>query len=196
VSGTFSTIQKEIYEIVLRANTESIHAIRPGITNKNLHLSASEIIAGGLKDLGLMKGNIQDAVQKGAHALFFPHGLGHMLGLDVHDMEGLGEQYVGYDDEVQRSDQFGTAYLRLGKKLQPGYVVTIEPGIYFIPALIDLWKGEKKFKEFIDYDRLEAYRDFGGIRIEDNVLVTDSSHRVLGKPIPKTITEIETEMGK
>lgn len=196
VSGTFSTIQKEIYEIVLRANTESINAIRPGITNKNLHLSASEIIAGGLKDLGLMKGNIQDAVQKGAHALFFPHGLGHMLGLDVHDMEGLGEQYVGYDDEVQRSDQFGTAYLRLGKKLQPGYVVTIEPGIYFIPALIDLWKGEKKFKEFIDYDRLEAYRDFGGIRIEDNVLVTDSSHRVLGKPIPKTITEIETEMGK
>ena len=196
VSGSFNTMQKEIYEIVLKANTDSIKAVRPGITNKDLHLLASEIIAGGLKDLGLMKGNVADAVLQGAHALFFPHGLGHMLGLDVHDMEGLGERYVGYDEEVKRSEQFGTAYLRLGKKLQPGYVLTIEPGIYFIPALMDLWGKEKKFREFIDYDRLETYRDFGGIRIEDNVLVTDKGYRLLGKPIPKTVEEVETEMKK
>lgn len=196
VSGTFSARQREIYEIVLKANTESIKDVNPEITNKELHTKACGIIAGGLKDLGLMKGNIQDAVQQGAHALFFPHGLGHMLGLDVHDMEGLGEQYVGYNEQVKRSDQFGTAYLRLGKKLQPGYVLTIEPGIYFIPALIDLWKEEKKFRGFIDYERLESYRDFGGIRIEDDVLVTEKGYRLLGKPIPKTVEEVETEMKK
>jgi Xaa-Pro aminopeptidase len=196
VSGTFNTRQKEIYELVLKTNMESIKAIRPGISNKDLHTRACELIAGGLKELGLMKGNIQDAVQQGAHALFFPHGLGHMLGLDVHDMEGLGENYVGYDKEVKRSDQFGTAYLRLGKKLEPGYVFTIEPGIYFIPALIDLWQEEKRFRDFIDYDRLESYRDFGGIRIEDDVLVTEQGYRVLGKPIPKTVGEVESEMAK
>jgi len=196
VSGKFSQRQKEIYEIVLKANKETISSIKAGITNKSLHMMASEIMATGLKDLGLMKGNIEEAVSQGAHALFFPHGLGHMLGLDVHDMEGLGEDYVGYDEEVQRSKQFGTAYLRLGKKLQSGYVITIEPGLYFIPALIDLWKGENRFKEFINYEKVESYKDFGGIRIEDDILVTAEGYRLLGKPIPKTVEEVEAEMAK
>ena len=180
---------------MLKANMETIKGIRPGIMNKDLHLLAAEIIAGGLKDLGLMKGEINEAVAAGAHALFFPHGLGHMLGLDVHDMEGLGENFVGYDDSVKRSDQFGLAYLRLAKKLKPGFVFTIEPGIYFIPALIELWRSEKKHVEFINYDKLDAYLDFGGIRVEDDVLVTEDSYQVLGKPIPKTVDEIEKTMG-
>ena len=141
--------------------------------------------------MGLMKGDIDDAVKEGAHALFFPHGLGHLLGLDVHDMEDLGEDYVGYDDKTKRSDQFGLAYLRFAKELRPGHVLTVEPGIYFIPALIDKWKGEKKFGQFIDYERVEQYRVFGGVRIEDNVLVTESGNRVLGKSIPKTVKEVE-----
>ena len=128
---------------------------------------------------------MDEAVKVGAHALFFPHGLGHHMGLDVHDMEGLGEDNVGYDDEIRRSSQFGTAYLRLGKRLQTGFVLTVEPGIYFIPALIDKWKSEGQFTDFINYEKVETYRDFGGIRIEDDILVTDSGHRLLGKPIPK-----------
>lgn len=196
VGGKFTSDQKEVYKIVLAANTESIKEIRPGIPFRNIHLNSARIIAEGLKEIGLMKGNIDKAVKAGAHALFYPHGLGHMLGLDVHDMEGLGEDYVGYDSSVKRSTQFGTAYLRLAKKLKPGYILTIEPGIYFIPALIDQWKAEKLFREFINYDKVEKYRNFGGIRIEDNVLVTDKGHRVLGKPIPKTIKEIEDLMKK
>lgn len=196
VGGRFSQKQKEIYEIVLNANLESIYEIKPGILFKDIHNMAAKIIAEGLKELGIMRGNMEEAVRAGAHALFFPHGLGHMLGLDVHDMEGLGENYVGYNDTVQRSDQFGTAYLRLGKNLQPGYVLTVEPGIYFIPALIDLWKKEKKFHAFINYDTVDSYRNFGGIRIEDDVLVTEAGHRVLGKPIPKTAQEVEEEMTK
>jgi Xaa-Pro aminopeptidase len=191
VGGKFSPEQKQIYEIVLAANMETIKAVKPGITFKSIHLKAASIIAEGLKELGLMKGNIDQAVNAGAHALFFPHGLGHMLGMDVHDLEGLGEDYVGYDDTIKRSKQFGTAYLRLAKNLQPGYTLTIEPGIYFIPVLIDQWKNNKMFKEFINYDRVNKYRDFGGIRIEDNILVTEKGHRVLGKPIPKTVKEIE-----
>ena len=141
-----------------------------------------------------MKGDVKEAVAAGAHALFLPHGLGHMLGMDVHDMEGLGQIYVGYDNEIQPSDQFGTAYLRLGRRLQPGFVLTNEPGIYFIPELIDIWKADKKHSEFIDYAKVEQYRDFGGIRIEDDVLVTETGHRVLGKPIPKTVAEVEATM--
>ncbi len=196
VGGKFSLRQKEIYEIVLKANQDTIEATRPGITNKELHLMAAEIICQGLKDLGLMRGDVKEAVTSGAHALFFPHGLGHMMGLDVHDMEGLGENYVGYDEKITRSDQFGLAYLRLAKELRPGFVFTIEPGIYFIPALIDLWKREKKHEGFINYDKLDSYREFGGIRIEDDILVTQDSRRILGKPIPKTIQEIEELMGK
>jgi Xaa-Pro aminopeptidase len=191
VGGKFNPRQKEIYEIVLKANTDTITSIKPGITNKSLHLLAAEIIADGLKDIGLMKGNIKEAVNQGAHALFFPHGLGHMMGLDVHDMEGLGENYVGYDEEIKRSDQFGLAFLRLGKKLEEGFVLTIEPGIYFIPALINQWRDEKKFMDFINYETVEIYKDFGGIRIEDDVLVTAAGYRVLGKPIPKRVEEVE-----
>ena len=138
VDGKFSLKQKEIYEIVLKANIKTIEAAKPGITNQDLHLQATKIIAEGLKELGLMQGDINDAINEGAHALFFPHGLGHMLGLDVHDMENLGEKYVGYDDSVKRSDQFGLSYLRFAKTLKPGFVFTIEPGIYFIPELIKL----------------------------------------------------------
>jgi Xaa-Pro aminopeptidase len=142
-----------------------------------------------------MRGDVDEAVKAGAHALFMPHGLGHMMGLDVHDMEDLGENYVGYDKSVKRSDQFGLAFLRLARELKPGYVLTVEPGIYFIPALIDKWIKEEKHTEFIDFDRVNTYRDFGGIRIEDDVLVTETGSRVLGKPIPKTVEELEAIVG-
>ena len=159
-----------------------------------LQLQAANIIAGGLRELGLMKGDVKEVVKQGAHAIFFPHGLGHMMGIDVHDMEDLGENFVGYDEETTRSTQFGLSFLRLGKRLQENYVLTVEPGIYFIPTLIDQWKSEKKFFEFINYDKIEAYKDFGGIRIEDDILVTSEGCRVLGKPIPKTVDEIEEIM--
>ena len=194
VGGKFDPRQKEIYEIVLKANTETTKHVKPGKSNRSIHLFGAEIIAQGLNDLGFMKGNIQEAVQQGAHALFFPHGLGHHMGLDVHDMEGLGENIVGYDEETKRSDQFGLAFLRFGKKYEPGHVFTIEPGIYFIPALIDQWKAENKFSDFINYEKVETHKDFGGIRIEDDILVTDDGYRVLGRPIPKTVTEIEDIM--
>ncbi|MDA3942160.1 MAG: aminopeptidase P family protein [Bacteroidetes bacterium] len=191
VGGKFSSRQKEIYEIVLKANMDSIAAIRPGVEYREMHLIAARTIAEGLKNLGLMKGDVNDAVAAGAHALFFPHGLGHMMGMDVHDLEGLGENHVGYDEETKRSSQFGTAYLRLGKKLKPGFVLTDEPGIYFIPALIDKFRTEGLFKDFVNYDKVEQYKDFGGIRIEDDILVTEDGYRILGKPIPKTVDEVE-----
>jgi len=194
VGGKFSEQQKEIYNIVLKANMETIKASIPGRTYREVHLMAARIIAGGLKDLGLMKGDLDEAVAAGAHALFFPHGLGHMLGLDVHDMEGLGENYVGYNESLKRSEQFGTAYLRLGRELEPGFVITNEPGCYFIPALIDQWKGENKHADFINYDQVELYRGFGGVRIEDDILITDTGSRVLGTPIPKTVDEVEETM--
>ena len=194
VGGKFNQRQKEIYEIVLDANMKAIEAIKPGIPYKEIHLLACKTITSGLKELGLMKGDINEAVKQGAHALFMPHGLGHMMGMDVHDMEGLGENYIGYDKSTKRSDQFGTAFLRLGRKLQPGFVLTVEPGIYFIPELFAQWKVEGKFTGFINYDKVETYLDFGGIRIEDDVLVTETGHRILGKPIPKTIAEVEEMM--
>ncbi|RLD62826.1 MAG: aminopeptidase P family protein, partial [Bacteroidetes bacterium] len=194
VGGKFNQRQKGIYEIVLKANMEVIKNSKPDIFYRDMHFLAAKTIVGGLKELGLMKGNIDDAVQQGAHALFMPHGLGHQMGLDVHDMEGFGEDYVGYNDEIKRSDQFGLAFLRLAKRLKKGLVITDEPGIYFIPALIDLWKGEKKFTDFINYEKLESYKDFGGIRIEDDLLITDTGCRVLGKPIPKTVKDVESTM--
>ena len=196
VGGKFNQRQKEIYEIVLAANMKAIEAIKPGIPYKEIHLLACKTITSGLKELGLMKGDINEAVKQGAHTLFMPHGLGHMMGMDVHDMEGLGENYVGYNKNTKRSDQFGTAFLRLGRKLQAGFVLTVEPGIYFIPELFAQWKAEGKFTEFINYDKVETYLDFGGIRIEDDVLVTETGHRVLGKPIPKTIAEVEEMMAR
>jgi Xaa-Pro aminopeptidase len=192
VGGRFSERQEDIYEIVLRANTETINAAKPGMSNKDLHFMACKIIAAGMKELGLMKGDVDEAVAAGAHALFMPHGLGHMLGLDVHDMEGLGENFVGYNDEVFRSTQFGLAFLRFALPYKPGHVFTIEPGCYFIPDLIDQWRAEKKFTEFINYDKAETYKDFGGVRIEDNLLITEKGHKLLGKAIPKTVSEIES----
>ena len=191
VGGKFNRKQKEIYEIVLKANTESIMTAQPGISNRDLHLNACSIIASSLKELGLMKGDTAEAVEKGAHALFMPHGLGHMMGLDVHDMEGLGENYVGYSDEVKRSDQFGLAFLRFALPYKPGHVFTVEPGIYFIPELISKWESEGKFKEFINYKKLTDWMEIGGIRIEDDVLITEKGHKLLGKPIPKTVADIE-----
>ena len=194
VNGKFTQKQKDIYQIVLDSQMAAIEAIKPGVKYQDVHLLSCKVIAEGLKKLGLMKGDIDNAVQQGAHALFFPHGLGHMMGLDVHDMEDIGQIYVGYDDEVRPIDQFGTAYLRLGRRLQTGFVLTVEPGIYFIPELYNLWKSENKFTEFIDYNKVSEYLGFGGIRIEDDVLVTETGHRVLGKSIPKTVAEIEALM--
>ncbi|MBN1107815.1 MAG: aminopeptidase P family protein [Bacteroidales bacterium] len=191
VGGKFSDIQKDIYEIVLKANTESINATRPGLSNRDLHFLACKIIATGLKEIGLMKGDSEEAVKAGAHALFMPHGLGHMMGLDVHDMEALGENYVGYNDEIKRSDQFGLAFLRFALQYVPGHVFTVEPGCYFIPELIEKWKADRKFTDFINYSKIDKYMQVGGVRIEDDVLITAKGHKLLGKPIPKTVKEIE-----
>jgi len=192
VGGRFSDYQEEIYEIVLKANTETIKAAKPGMSNRDLHLMACKIIASGMKDIGLMKGDVEEAVAAGAHALFMPHGLGHMLGLDVHDLEGLGENFVGYNEEVIRSTQFGLAFLRFALPYKPGHVFTIEPGCYFIPELIDQWNAEGKFRDFINYEKVGTYKDLGGVRIEDNLLITENGHKLLGKPIPKTVSEIES----
>jgi len=191
VGGKYNSKQKEIYEIVLKANTEAIKATRPGLSNRDLHFMACKIIATEMKTLGLMKGDVDEAVAAGAHALFMPHGLGHMMGLDVHDMEALGENFIGYNDDVKRSTQFGTAFLRFALPYKPGHVFTVEPGCYFIPELIEKWKADGKFKEFLNYTRIEEYMSIGGIRIEDNVLITENGHKLLGKPIPKTVKEVE-----
>lgn len=191
VGGRFNQRQKEIYEIVLKANTESIKLAKPGMSNKDLHLNACRIIASGLKELGLMKGDPAEAVAAGAHALFMPHGLGHMMGLDVHDMESLGENFVGYNDEVKRSTQFGLAFLRFALPYKPGHVFTVEPGIYFIPELMEMWKAEGKFTQFINYEKAVTWLGFGGVRIEDDVLITPDGSRMLGKTAPKTVKEIE-----
>jgi Xaa-Pro aminopeptidase len=191
VGGKFSSRQKEIYHLVLKAEKECISRIHPLIPYRDIHMHASAVIAEGLRDLGLMKGSVTDIVSVGAHALFFPHGIGHMMGLDVHDMEDLGEQYVGYGDEYKRSEQFGLASLRMARRLEQGFIVTVEPGIYFIPPLIEKWEAEKKFTEHINYEKVRTFLGFGGIRIEDNVLVTENGYRVLGDPIPKTMDEVE-----
>lgn len=194
VGGKFSARQKEIYDIVLDANNTARALTKPGATYLSVHLAACKVITSGLKNLGLMKGNIDDAVANGAHALFFPHGLGHMLGIDVHDMEDLGQIYVGYDDEIRPASQFGTAYLRLGRRLQKGFVITNEPGIYFIPELIKKWDAEKINSDFINFDRLSDYFNFGGIRLEDDILVTDNGCEIIGERVPITTDEIENIM--
>jgi Xaa-Pro aminopeptidase len=191
VGGRFNARQKAVYEIVLAGQESAIKAIKPGVNFKDIHLQTARVMAEGLRDLGLMKGDAAAAVEAGAHALFFPHGLGHNLGLDVHDMEDYGENYVGYGEKVERSKQFGLAYLRMARELKPGYVLTVEPGLYFIPALFALWRKEKKHRDFIVYDAVEKFLDFGGARIEDDVLVTEKGRRVLGPPIPKTVAEVE-----
>ena len=191
VGGKFTTKQREIYEIVLAANNTATSLVKPGVTYLSVHLEVAKVIAAGLKNLGLMKGDVDEAVKNGAHAMFFPHGLGHMMGLDVHDMEDLGQIYVGFDDEIQPVKQFGTGYLRLGRRLQSGFVITNEPGIYFIPALIDKWQAEKTNADFINFDKVNEYRNFGGIRIEDDILVTETGGRILGERVPVTPEEIE-----
>lgn len=191
VSGRMSARQRDVYSIVLRAQAGAMKIIKPGVRFNVVHMTAARLLAEGLKDLGLMRGDLDAAVAAGAHALFFQCGVGHLMGLDVHDMENLGEQYVGYDDVTPRSSQFGLCYLRLVRMLEPGFVVTVEPGLYFIPQLIDEWRAEKKFSDFINYEKVEEYRNFGGVRIEDDVLVTTDGCRVLGTPIPKTIDEVE-----
>ena len=172
--------QRAVYDIVDEAKRRVIGEIKPGVPYRELHDLSARIIVDGLKGLGLMKGSAEDAVAAGAHALFYPHGLGHMIGLDVHDMEDLGEDLVGYDAEFRRSEQFGTRNLRLGRRLEEGFTITVEPGIYFIPILTDRWRAEGKHTEFINYAALAAYRDFGGIRLEDNVVVTADNCRTLG----------------
>lgn len=197
VGGKFTQQQKDIYNIVLAANNKTIELAKPGITYLSIHLEAAKVITKGLSELGIMKGNFDDAVANGAHALFMPHGLGHMMGLDVHDMEDLGENNVGYDDEISRSNQFGTASLRLGRKLQEGFVITDEPGIYFIPALIEKWKTEKINSSFINFEKLNDYIGFGGIRLEDDILITQKGCRLLGsKRIPITVEEVEKIMAE
>ncbi len=191
VSGKFSQRQKEIYTIVLNAQEKAIEAVRPGVEFRNVHKLAYKILGSGLKDLGLIKGDIEEAVDAGAVTLFFQCGLGHMIGLDTHDMEDIGEDYVGYTDKIKRNPEFGWRSLRLGKELEAGFVITVEPGLYFIPELIDRWKVEKKCGDFINYDMVKKYKDFGGIRIEDDILVAENGHRILGKKIPKTIDEVE-----
>lgn len=194
-SGKFTQQQKEIYNIVAAANNLSIEMIKPGITYTNVHLAACRVLASGLKELGLIKGDVDEAVAAGAHALFMPHGLGHNMGLDVHDMEDLGQIYVGYDETYRPSTQFGLASLRMGKMLHPGYVLTVEPGCYFIPALIEKWKNEGINTQFINFDKLKEYYNFGGIRLEDDIVVTANGCRLLGdKRLPITPEEVEAEM--
>ncbi|MDY0375733.1 MAG: Xaa-Pro aminopeptidase [Desulfobacterium sp.] len=191
VAPTFTEKQRQVYGTVIAAQDRAVSMLAPGAAFKDIHLAASLEIARGMKDLGLMRGNMEDAVTLGAHAMFFPCGLGHMMGLDVHDMENLGEGFVGYDG-LAKNKQFGLKSLRLARPLEPGFVLTVEPGVYFIPELMDLWKKENRFREFIDYERLETYRNFGGIRNEENYLITDTGHRTLGKPKPRTIKEVES----
>ena len=193
ISGRFTQRQREIYSIVEDCHDLALSLARPGMKWWDVHFDVCRLMVDRLKELGLMKGDTEEAVQAGAHAMFLPHGLGHMMGMDVHDMEGLGQIYVGFDDEVRpRLDQFGTNCLRMGRRLQEGFVVTDEPGIYFIPALIDEWKATGHCAEFLNFPLLETYKDFGGIRIEDDLLITRDGCRFLGEQrIPYHIKDIE-----
>lgn len=186
----FTQKQKDVYVIQNAMHLESVKALRPGIPYMDVYDLSARVMVEGMKDLGLMKGNAEDAVHEGAHALFYVHGLGHMMGLDVHDMESLGEIWVGYDGKP-KSTQFGRKSQRLAIPLQPGFVHTVEPGIYFIPELIDMWRKENKFADFINYDKVEEYRHFGGIRNEEDYLITPTGTRRLGKKIPLTPDEVE-----
>jgi Xaa-Pro aminopeptidase len=195
VGGKFDGRQADIYTIVSTANTFAAEMARPGITYREVHLAASRLMLQGLKNVGLVKGDIDEALSLGVQGLFMPHGLGHNMGLDVHDMENLGENYVGYDPGQERSKQLGLGSLRMARCLVPGHVITDEPGIYFIPALIEQWKAEGKFADFINYQALEGYYDFGGIRLEDDILITANGCRRLGqKRLPITVEEVEAAM--
>ena len=191
VDPVFTARQKTIYEIVMASYDKAVATLAPGVPNREVHFAAARVIAEGMKDLGLMKGNLEDALEAGAHAMFFPCGVGHMMGLDVHDMEDLGEVWVGYDGQP-KSTKFGLKSLRLARPLEPGFVLTVEPGIYFIPQLMDLWRSEGRHLEFLDYDQLDQWREFGGIRNEENYLITENGARRLGRRKPQTIAEVES----
>src|SRR5574344_2582165 len=192
VSGEFTQRQKDIYSIVSDCHDYVLEVAKPGVKYQDVHFAVCRLMTDRLKELGLMKGDTETAVKAGAHAMFLPHGLGHMMGMDVHDMEGLGQSYVGFDEEIQPSTQFGTNCLRMGRRLQENFVMTDEPGIYFIPALIDDWKASGHCKEFINFDLLETYKDFGGIRIEDDIIITDTGCEIIGEHvIPYHIDELE-----
>jgi len=190
VSGKFSNTQQDIYEIVLKAHDDCIAKIKPGVEYQDIHLLAGEIIAQGLVDLGILKGNVEDLVAMDAHALFFPHGVGHLLGLDVHDMEDLGD-VAGYEAGRARSDRFGLGYLRLNRPLQPGMLVTIEPGFYQVPAILNHPDFRRKYQDVVNWDRLAQFADVKGIRIEDDVLVTDSGSEILTAALPTKVKDIE-----
>lgn len=197
VGGKFSPLQRDVYNVLVSAFEHAIELIKPDVRYLDVHLAACRRLTEGLKELGFMKGDVDEAVASGAHALFMPHGLGHQMGLDVHDMEGLGETAVGYDSQTERSTQFGLASLRMGKKLRKGHVITCEPGIYFIPALLDKWEREHINSSFIDYDKVRSMATFGGMRVEDDILVTETGHKVLGgHRIPYTADQIEEFMAK
>ena len=197
VSGKFTERQKTIHNIVRDMFDKAKDLARAGITYKEVHLEVCKVLAENMKKLGLMKGNIEEAVGAGAHALFMPHGLGHMMGMTVHDMENFGEINVGYAEGEKKSTQFGLSSLRLAKKLEVGNVFTIEPGIYFIPDLFEKWKSEKLHQEFLNYDEIEKYMDFGGIRMERDILIQeDGTSRILGDKFPRTANEIEEYMEK
>jgi Xaa-Pro aminopeptidase len=195
VAKKFTTLQREMYDIVLASQEAAVAALRPGVLFRDVHALACEKLVEGLKAAGVMKGDPKEAVAAGAHTMVFQCGLGHMMGLDVHDMEDLGEEYVGYTDDLKKSKDFGWKSLRLARSLEPGFVVTIEPGLYFIPELMDRWGAEKKYADFIDYKKLEAFRHFGGIRIEEDLLVTAEGSRLLGKPLAKMAAAIEELRG-
>ena len=190
VDPKFTERQKTVYDIALASYRAAVDTIAPGVKNLDVHLNAARVIAAGMKDLGLMKGDTEEAVAAGAHAMFFPCGTGHMMGLDVHDMEDLGEVYVGYGGRP-KSTEFGLKSLRLARELEPGFVLTVEPGIYFIPQLMDLWRAQGKFTNFLDYEELDKWRDFGGVRNEEDYLVTTGGSRRLGKAKPLTTAEVE-----
>lgn len=196
VSGKFTQRQLEIYSIVEACHDYTLKVAKPGVRYMDVHFAVCKLMTDRLKELGLMKGDTEEAVRAGAHAMFLPHGLGHMMGMDVHDMENLDQINVGFDEETRPNlEQFGTNCLRMGRRLEEGFVVTDEPGIYFIPALIDNWKASGHCKEFINFDLLETYKDFGGIRIEDDVLITENGCRFIGsKRIPYHPKDVETFM--
>lgn len=187
----FTTKQQEVYEIVLGSHRHAVSLLKPGVFFRDVYWAAAGKLVEGLKGLGLMKGDVQEAVAAGAHAMFFQCGLGHMIGLDVHDMEDLGEQYVGYTDTITKSTQFGMKSLRLGRALEPGFTLTVEPGLYFIPELMDLWKSQGKFTDFINYPALDAYRDFSGIRVEEDYHITTTGAERLGMQLPMDVEAVE-----
>ena len=194
-SGKFTTKQREVYQIVYDCNELAFQMARPGITYREVHLATARKMLEGLSALGLVKGDLDEMVAKGIAGLFQPHGLGHNMGLDVHDMEDLGENLVGYDPDQQRAKQLGLGSLRMARRLVPGHVITDEPGIYFIPALIKKFKKEGLGYDFVNYAKLESYYDFGGIRIEDDVLITENGARRLGpKRLPASPEEVEAAM--